>query len=237
VIAVGQPALPVLDLLATQPAPSRQVVVATGGIALAAVVYRPAWRIVRHVVTIAHEGGHAGIALLVGRRLSGVRLHSDTSGLTVSRGRPTGIGVVLVLLAGYLAPSALGLAMAFALSRGYAVATLWGWLGLLALLLVAVRNLFGVISVLATGAVVFAISWWATPAWQNAAAYQLAWFLLIAGPWPVAELQSQRSRRRARTSDVDQLAALTHVPGLIWVSLLLVVTAGGLILGGRWLVP
>ena len=37
-------------------------------------------------VTIAHEGGHAVAALLTGRRLRGIRLHSDTSGLTLSAG-------------------------------------------------------------------------------------------------------------------------------------------------------
>ena len=41
-----------------------------------------------------------------GRRLDGIRLHSDTSGLTVSRGKPTGIGMVLTAAAGYTAPSA-----------------------------------------------------------------------------------------------------------------------------------
>ena len=38
------------------------------------------WRVSRNAITIAHEGGHGLIALLTGRRLDGIRLHSDTSG-------------------------------------------------------------------------------------------------------------------------------------------------------------
>lgn len=41
------------------------------------------WRWVRLLVTITHEAGHALVALLTGRRLTGIRLHSDTSGLTL----------------------------------------------------------------------------------------------------------------------------------------------------------
>ncbi|BCK68696.1 hypothetical protein Srufu_026490 [Streptomyces libani subsp. rufus] len=69
----------------TQPDPSLWLVIATAVLALGAVVPRTAWRLARNAVTIAHEGGHGLIALLTGRRLDGIRLHSDTSGLTVSR--------------------------------------------------------------------------------------------------------------------------------------------------------
>ena len=78
--------------------------------ALLLVAVRPVWRRTRHVVTIAHEGAHGLAAVLSGRRLAGIRLHSDTSGLTVSAGRPTGPGMVLTLLAGYTGPGLFGLA-------------------------------------------------------------------------------------------------------------------------------
>ena len=61
------------------------------------------------MITIVHEAGHALVAVLVGRRLSGIRLHSDTSGLTLTKGKPYGPGMVLTALAGYVAPSLLGL--------------------------------------------------------------------------------------------------------------------------------
>jgi len=210
-------------------------VLGTAAVAVAVVAYLPTWRIVRHVVTIAHEGGHAAVAVLVGRRLSGVRLHSDTSGVTVSRGRPTGLGVVAVLLAGYVAPSGLGLLAAWAASHGHAPITLYAALVLLATLLVVIRNVFGLFSVLLTGFAVFAVLWWAPVGWRLTAAQLLAWFLLVAGPRPVLELAAQRRSTRGR-SDADQLAALSHLPALIWMGTFLLVTLGALALGGRWLV-
>lgn len=72
-----------------------------GLLALVLVNYGTSWRLLRNVVTIAHEGGHALVALLSGRKLNGIRLHSDTSGLTVSTGRASGPGMVFTLFAGY----------------------------------------------------------------------------------------------------------------------------------------
>ena len=50
------------------------------------------WPLVRHAVTLVHEGGHALAAFASGRRLHGVRLHADSSGLTLSRGPRRGFG-------------------------------------------------------------------------------------------------------------------------------------------------
>jgi hypothetical protein len=220
--------------LGAQPLPSRPVVGGTALLAAAAVLYRPVWVVLRHAVTIAHEGGHAAVAAATGRRLHGVRLHSDTSGLTVSAGRPTGLGVVLTLLAGYLSPSVLGLAAAAALGAGRVLPVLWVAIVLLGVLLLMIRNLFGVLSVVVTAGLLVAVAGWAPSAWQGPAAYLLTWFLLLAGPRPVIELQSARRRRLAPASDADQLAGLTRVPGLVWVTVFLLLTVAAL-LGGAYL--
>jgi Peptidase M50B-like len=204
--------------------------------ASALLVLSPAlWRLTRHVVTIAHEGAHGLVALTAGRRLSGIRLHSDTSGLTVSAGRPAGLGMVLTLVAGYTGPGLFGLAAAALLAAGHAVGLLWALLGLLALLLVQIRNWYGLWSVLVTGAVVFAATWWLPPEGQAAFAALATWFLLLAAPRTVVELQSSRRRRAAPDSDADQLARLTNLPAIVWVGVFLLVDAGALVLGGSWL--
>ena len=74
---------------------------------------------------MVHEAGHALVAVLVGRQLQAIRLHSDTSGLTVSRGKPRGPGMVAMLAAGYLAPALLGLLAAVMLGAGRSVGLLW----------------------------------------------------------------------------------------------------------------
>jgi hypothetical protein len=195
------------------------------------------WRRTRHAVTIAHEGAHGVAALVTGRRLAGIRLHSDTSGLTVSAGRPTGAGMVVTAAAGYTGPGLFGLGAAGLLAAGYAVGLLWALLALLALLLVQIRNWYGLWSVLVTGALVFAATWWLPAQGQAVFAHGVTWFLLLAAPKAVLELQGKRRRRGgAPDSDADQLARLTHLPGLLWVAVFLLVDVGALALGTLWLV-
>ena len=213
--------------------PSSWLVLATGLVAALAVVVDGVWRWTRGVVTIAHEAGHAVAALATGRRLTGIRLHSDTSGLTLSRGRPRGPGMVLMLLAGHVGPAVLGLAAAALVARGRAVLLLWALLAALALMLLLIRNLFGLWVVLVGGVGVAAVSWWASPPAQSAVACALALFWLLAAPRTVLELAA--SRRRDRTSDADQLAGITHVPAAAWVLLLLALTVAAAVVGGRLL--
>ena len=202
----------------------------------AVLVLSPAlWGRARHAVTIAHEGAHGLAALVTGRRLAGIRLHSDTSGLTVSAGRPTGPGMVLTAAAGYTGPGLFGLGAAALLAAGYAVGLLWALLALLALLLVQIRNWYGLWSVLVTGALVFAATWWAPAQTQAAVAHGVTWFLLLAAPKTVVELQAKRRRGAGRDSDADQLARLTRLPAVLWVGLFLLVDVGALLLGSWWL--
>jgi hypothetical protein len=220
------------------PAPELRLstLLATAAVAAALVLSPVLWRTTRHVVTIAHEGAHGAVALATGRRLSGIRLHSDTSGLTVSAGRPSGLGMVLTCAAGYTGPGLFGLGAAALLASGHAVGLLWVLLLLLALLLVQIRNWYGLWSVLATGGVVFAATWWLPAHGQVAFAAVGTWFLLLAAPKTVVELQRARRRRAAPDSDADQLARLTRVPALVWVGVFLLVDVGALALGGWWLV-
>jgi len=227
-------------LLGAQPDPPGLLVLVTAVIALVVVSFRPLWRIARNAITIAHEGGHALVALLTGRKLRGIRLEFDTSGLTLSAGRPTGPGMIFTLLAGYIAPSLVGLGGAWLLGGNRITLLLWLAVVLLLLMLINIRNVFGAVSVLVTGAIVFAVSWYATPQVQAAFAYVGVWFLLIGGVRPVFELQQLRSRGRMPESDADQLAGVTHVPALFWVGVFLAVdlaalVIGGFMIAGQWL--
>ncbi|MGY2703574.1 MULTISPECIES: M50 family metallopeptidase [unclassified Nocardioides] len=223
------------DVTGTQPLPAHGSVVATAVVALALVLVPRLWQVARHVVTIAHEGAHGVAALLSGRRLAGIRLHSDTSGLTVSKGRRTGPGMVVTAFAGYVGPAVLGLGAALLLRERHALAVLWLAVLLLGLLLLQIRNFYGLYVVLVAGLAVAAVSWWGSAAAQSLAAYTGAWFLLVAAPRPVLELQRSRRGGLARDSDADLLARLTRLPGLLWVAVFLVVTVGCLVVGGRWL--
>ncbi|WP_018686879.1 M50 family metallopeptidase [Actinokineospora enzanensis] len=211
------------------------MVLITAAVALGVVSINAFWRPARNVITIVHEAGHALIALLVGRRLMGIRLHSDTSGVTLSRGKPEGPGMVCTALAGYIAPSLLGMAFAALLAGDKVSVVLMICGALLFGVLIMVRNLYGVVSLVASGIVLFLVSWYAPDQVQVAFGYLIAWFLLFGGLRPIAELQSKRRRGRARDSDADQLARLTGAPGFFWVGVFALVDLGSLVLACGWL--
>ncbi|MGI5348953.1 M50 family metallopeptidase [Streptomyces sp. CA-250714] len=235
-------------VVGSQPDPEQWLVLVTGLVALLAVAPHGVWRISRNAVTIAHEGGHGLIALVTGRRLDGIRLHSDTSGLTVSRGKPHGIGMVLTAAAGYTAPPLLGLGGAWLLAANHITALLWGATALLVAMLVMIRNAYGVLTVLLAGGAFLLVSWLTDPEVQAAFAYVVVWFLLLGGVRPVFELQGKRRQGMRRgvfrpggmaqgapDSDADQLARLTHLPAAAWLFLFHAVALCSLIGGGRWL--
>ncbi|HWG03185.1 MAG TPA: M50 family metallopeptidase [Trebonia sp.] len=221
----------------TQPAPAIWIIAASGLVALALVANRRTWHLTRNAITIAHEGGHALVSVLSGRRLEGIRLHSDTSGVTHSRGRGSGPGIVLTTAAGYVTPSLLGAGAAWLLAAQHVTAMLWLLLALLTATFLAIRNLYGALAVLVTAAAVCAVSLLATAAVQAFFSYGAAWFLLLGGVRPVAELRRERSRRHGSRSDADQLAQLTGVPGGVWVAVFGLVALAALVLGGRLLIP
>ena len=214
--------------------PASWLVLATGAAALLAVAADRVWRVARTVVTIVHEGGHALAAVLTGRRLTGIRLHSDTSGLTLSVGKPTGPGMVATTAAGYLSPSLVGLLGVGLLAAEQVTVMLWAAAVVLLAMLVMVRNAYGVLSLLLTGTVVVALSLYAPADVQAAFGHTATWFLLIGAVRPVGELWRERRRHRPGSTDADQLARLTGVPAAVWVGLFGLVTLGALAAGG-WL--
>jgi len=233
----------------SQPLPPAWVIGLTGLLALCVVLNSQSWRVTGKVITIAHEGGHALVSVLSGRRLDGIRLHSDSSGVTYSRGRRTGPGLVLTAAAGYVMPSVLGAGAALLLAERHLTAMLWLALVLLAATFLAIRNVFGALAVLVTAGGVFAVSYYAPAAVQAGFAYLAAWFLLFGGLRPVVELargswgsagasgSSRRRLRWTRGSDAEQLARLTGAPAGLWITLFMLVALAALIAGAALLVP
>ncbi|CAJ64157.1 conserved hypothetical protein; putative integral membrane protein; putative N-(5-amino-5-carboxypentanoyl)-L-cysteinyl-D-valine synthase [Frankia alni ACN14a] len=191
----------------------RSVAVVTGLLALLAVLVSS---VPEHLDTAVHEGGHALAAFLSGRRVGGVWVESDGSGLTYSFGRRRGIGLFATRAAGYVFPSLIGVCSARLLAAGKVTAVLILAVAALAALLLVMRNRFGELVVVSVGASLILAGRYA-PGWvQLWYAYLLTWVLLFSGPRSVLVLHRAR-RRGAVGSDADKLAESTHLPALFWV--------------------
>jgi hypothetical protein len=230
----------------TQPVPSVWIIAITGVAALLVVANTRTWHLARNAITIAHEGGHALVSVLSGRKLEGIRLHSDTSGVTYSRGKGNGLGIVLTTFAGYVSPPVLGVLAAWLLAAHHVTAELWLLLALLVVTFLAIRNAYGALAVLVTLAAVCAVSLLTSAAVQAVFSYATVWFLLLGGVRPVFELHTERDRFRRRgwdragqggRTDADQLGRLTGVPGGFWVFAFGLVAVLALLLGIRLLIP
>ncbi|WP_084073796.1 M50 family metallopeptidase [Demequina sp. NBRC 110052] len=224
------------DLTAVVEAPPSSVWIPLSAVAVCLAV--PAlWHVVRHVVTIAHEAGHGIVATLTGRRVSGIRLHSDTSGLTESYGEARRLPLSLVALAGYPAPALLGLGASALLADGRSPLVLWLVMLVLAVVLLFIRNVYGfLVVILAIGAFGW-VAWAGGDVWRVGVAYGVVWLLLLGSVRAVVELSASRRGRGGRSgSDADALARLTHVPGGVWVAVFWLVAVACAALGGWWIV-
>ncbi|GAA1809744.1 M50 family metallopeptidase [Nesterenkonia flava] len=189
------------------------------------------WRVTRQAATIIHEMGHVLVAWLVGRRVSGIKLHSDTSGVTVSKGRPDGPGLLLTFLAGYPAPGVLAVLLVWLASAGHAGAALTVFQAVLMLALLLSRNAVGIFSCLLAAAAAGAVWWWNDPDVVVYTVVGLGAFYAAAGvrgSFDVTRVHIQGigrghdPRRRAQVAGTDAAQAarawrLLPLPAALWL--------------------
>jgi hypothetical protein len=101
-------------------------------------------------------------------------------------------------------------------------------------MLVMVRNAYGALTLVVTGAVVVGVSLYGSADVQAGFAYAMTWFLLVGGVRPVGELRRQRRYQPGAPTDADTLARLTRVPGSVWVAVFGLFTLAALAVGA-WL--
>jgi Peptidase M50B-like len=205
--------------------PSHAVAVAALGVAVVLVL--GIWELTGHVATIAHEGAHAAAILIVGGTVRSVTLEDDLTGETKRRDLE---GVTLIpLVAGYYGPPLFGLLGAALLVHGSPTGVLWIYLLLLGLLLLVVRNVFGFLVVLGSGALLYLTVTYGSAQAQAIVACTWVWLLLLGGV--VVAFEHFRGG-----SDYRTLQSYTKVvPRFVWATLGVLVAGGCLVLGGAWL--
>lgn len=184
---------------------------------LALVLYSPTWRTIRHGATIIHEMGHVAMAWLWGRKVQGISLHSDTSGLAITAGKERGLGVLMTFLAGYPMPALVGLALIWASVSGYSGAALTLVMALLLLAFWLVRNFFGfgllTIALIGAGAVF----WTAHPPVVTGFTLAVGIFLLLAGTRTCFDLRATHKHGEGGESDAEMASQHSLLPASAWV--------------------
>jgi hypothetical protein len=142
--------------------------------------------------------------------------------------------MVVTAAAGYVTPSLVGLAGVALLAIEQVTVMLWAAAAVLLAMLVMVRNAYGALTLVMTGAMVVGVSLYGSADVQAGFAYAMTWFLLVGGVRPVGELRRQRRYQPGAPTDADTLARLTRVPGSVWVALFGFFTLAALAVGG-WL--
>jgi len=180
--------------------------------ALLVVGVPPVWQVLRLVVTLVHELGHALVGLAVGRRFTGFVLRGDMSGHAVTVGPARGLGRVVSTWAGYPAPAVVGAALVWAAGRGWAAPVLTVLLGVWLLALVRVRSLLTAAVILVALAATGALWWWRDDGLQPQVLVATGIVLLVGGWRHLGAVMASRTAG----SDPGVLASLTHVPPVVW---------------------
>lgn len=146
-----------------------------------------------------------------------MRLNHDTSGLTITSGRARGPGIFFLYVAGYPAPALAGFLILWAViyrRAGWAMAIL---LVLLVVCLLLVRNLFGVVVVLAQIAAFGGIWAWNQPKVLAAVLTLVGAVLSFGGLRACIDLVRTQRRRGSKTSDAAILGRQTRLGTTFWV--------------------
>jgi hypothetical protein len=226
----------VLALLAAAPAPvispagPPSYAMAFSGLGIALVLVLGLWEIGGHADTMAHEGAHVVGMILFERGVSGVIIDYRGDQHVGSTSAPVGTSFfsVLATIAGYYGPPLFGLLGAALLVHGSATGMLWVFLLLLAGLLLFVRNLFGIVIVVATGALFYLTVTQGSAQAQMLVACSWVWLLLISGV--VSAFEHFR-----HGGDYTILSRHTLIPGFVWATFSVVVALAALWYGGSWL--
>lgn len=200
------------DSLAAHPASASPWLALSIIVAAVIVSVPPLWLLLRPIVTIVHELGHAVIGILCGRRFTGFVINPDMSGHTVTAGKSSGIGLALTTLAGYPAPALVGAGIIAAAMAGFAPLVLLATMALTLIALTRAHTLYTAVTLLVllgtTG-----YGWWSTNAEVSATAVSSAGLVLLIGAWRQFMSVVLHGSRR---DDPGVLASVTAPSASVW---------------------
>lgn len=210
-----------LDGMAQREAPDLAAPVVIGVIVAAVVlsVPRGSWRWFGLYVTFVHELGHAVAALMSGRAIHGLRIGLDHSGQLLSSGRSR-FGVAWSGFWGYPAPALVGSLFIWAVTAGWAGATLSISAVVLPVSLLLLRNFTGFIVALGCAAIaqVLLLAGNAEGVSYVLMAFGVALGVGAVRDWCKVTAVHLQHRQRLQSSDAYLLARATGIPSVLWLT-------------------
>lgn len=223
-----------LRAIAVSPAASMGLVIGTGLVAF--VIATVFWMVAQYPLVLAHEGGHAFAATLLGVPVHKLIVMSNGDGKTGVSPDVSKNASVLIGLSGYTGPSVFGLIGAILLNTGRVASMLWLSLFFLGLAMFVCHSWFTAGVILATGGLIYVIASNGAPGLQQFFAYTWIWFLLIAGLRDVLQLAPIKRNAKGPGGDSIILRDATKVPTQVFVGCFSIFNFAVLIVGALILV-
>jgi hypothetical protein len=187
----------------------------------------------KYLYVLAHEGGHAFLAVLLFRFVKGIDIEKTGEGGTEREKAMWPFGI-LISAFGYLGPSLFGLLAAWLLLHDPPATVLWGSIAFLAVMLLATRGFLGPLLIICLMVALYQIVTRAEPSMVALAAHVWTWFLLISGVQAALLLMRERGYN-VKGNDTEALRAATLLPTYVWGGILLSGTIAALAYGGAML--
>jgi hypothetical protein len=183
--------------------------------------------------TIAHEGGHALVGMLLGGKIKKVEIdRSGGGGTTMSI---SGLPRFFELLAGYLGPSVVGFIGAEMIVHGFQPrSVLMLSLVFTAFVLILVRDFFSLLVAAGAVVVLWLVVTRAPASTQLGFAYVWVWFMLMGSTRKIPDLFWSMKSAKGE-SDAEKLGKLTHIGDVVWLFVFWLGTVAALIYGGALL--
>jgi hypothetical protein len=154
---------------------------------VAFVLALPLWRFSMHAITVAHEGGHALVGMVLGGKIKRIEIGRAGGGATTLA--ISGLPRFFELLAGYLGPSVVGFAGAQMIVHDFSPrSVLILSLVFTCFVLILVRDFFSLLVVAGTIAVLWTVAMRAEPPAQLSFAYVWVWFMLMGSTRKIPDL-------------------------------------------------
>jgi hypothetical protein len=191
----------------------------------------PFWKFTKWTITTFHEGAHAGAAVVFQQKVDGITFDPAKGGRTGLPEKMPWPADLVITFVGYLGPSAVGLGGVWLLRHDRPEPLLWLSIGLLAVILLKMRNALSWIVAVGTGFVLYWVArYWPDPA-QLAFAYSWAWFLLMGSTRKITDL-FWATHGGSTSSDAAVLQRLTLLPDIFWLAVFWLATMSALVYGG-----